>query len=134
MAKILLIEDDDLMARMYKDFLTYDKHEVELAYDGETGIAMARTTKPDLILLDFMMPKMNGLEALKKIKADPANKDTTVVILTNLANDEVTKDCMDNGAAGYILKSNLSLDEMLSEVKRYLAMSNKTPTSEIDQA
>ncbi len=84
MAKILIIEDDSMMSRMYQNSFSIEGFVTEIAKDGEEGIVKAKDIKPSLILLDVMMPKMNGLEALDLLKADSSTKDIPVVMLTNL--------------------------------------------------
>ena len=74
MAKILVVEDDHLIRRLYQQAFTFDKHTVLVASDGMDGLEIAKKEIPTIILLDIMMPKMNGLEMLKKLKLDPATK------------------------------------------------------------
>ena len=73
--KILLVEDDDLMVRMYRRVLDCEGYTVEIASNGQEGYEKTKTFKPDLILLDIMMPVLNGLQALEKLKKDPQTKD-----------------------------------------------------------
>jgi CheY-like chemotaxis protein len=105
MAKILLVEDDALMARLYQKTFTFDGHEVVTAADGEEGLAKAKTEKPTLMLLDIMMPKMNGLDVLTRLKADPETKGIPVVVLTNLAGEHDAQEALTRGAIRYIVKS-----------------------------
>jgi two-component system, OmpR family, response regulator RpaB len=104
-AKILIIEDDALLSRMYQTLFISSKYEVELATDGEEGLVKARDTKPTLILLDIMMPKLNGLEVLKRLKADPEVRGIPVVVLTNLAGNADIQTALELGAVRYIIKS-----------------------------
>src|SRR5882672_3533209 len=89
MHKLLIVEDDPYVVRLYQRLFGLEKFEVEVAADGQDGVHKAKTFKPDLILLDVMMPIMNGLEALQHLKADPATKDMKVIMLTNVGEDSV---------------------------------------------
>ena len=131
MAKILIVEDDPLMSRMYQKIFTFEKYEVETAGDGQEGIDKARETKPTLILLDVMMPKMNGLEALEKLKADPETKAIPVVMLTNLAGQQDAEAALTKGAVKYIVKSEYEPKQVTDMVKEILAgyTRNEVPTS-----
>jgi CheY-like chemotaxis protein len=121
MAKILIIEDDPLMARMYQKIFTFEHFEVEMAENGQEGLDKARTKKPSLILLDVMMPVMNGLEVLDKIKADPELKKVPVVMLTNLAGQQDAETALSKGAVKYIIKSEHDPKEVTDMVKQILA-------------
>ena len=91
MSKVLLIvEDDPLMSRMYQKIFTFEKYDVDTAVDGQEGLEKARSVKPTVILLDVMMPKMNGMEVLDKLKIDPETKNIPVIMLTNLAGEKRT--------------------------------------------
>src|SRR3989304_2534031 len=104
MVKILIAEDDPLMSRMYQKIFKFEGYEVILAADGEEGLVKAKEN-PTLILLDIMMPKMNGLELLEKLKADPKLKKIPVVMLTNLAGQQDAETALAKGAVKYIVKS-----------------------------
>ena len=122
MAKILLIvEDDPLMSRLYQKIFTFEKYSVESAGDGLEGLEKARTVKPMLILLDVMMPKMNGLQVLDKLKADPDTKDIPVVVLTNLASEKDAETALLKGAVKYIVKSEHEPKEIVAMVKEIIA-------------
>lgn len=121
MAKILIVEDDPLMSRMYQKIFSFDKYEVEMAADGEEGLEKARVTKPTLILLDIMMPKMNGLQVLDKLKADPELKKIPVVMLTNLAGQQDAETALSKGAVKYIIKSEFEPKQVSEMVKEILA-------------
>lgn len=122
MAKILLIvEDDPLMSRLYQKIFTFEKYTVDSAADGVEGLEKARTVKPMLILLDVMMPKMNGLQVLDKLKADPDTKGIPVVVLTNLASEKDAETALLKGAVKYIVKSEHEPKEIVAMVKEILA-------------
>src|SRR3972149_6469134 len=121
MAKILIIEDDPLMRRLYQKIFTFEKYEVESAEDGEEGLEKARKVKPTLILLDVMMPKMNGLQVLEKLKADPDLKKIPVVMMTNLAGQKDAETALAKGAVKYIVKSEYEPKQVSDMVKGVLA-------------
>ena len=122
MAKILLIiEDDPLMVRMYQKIFTLEKFEVETATNGEEGLEKVKKVKPILILLDIMMPKMNGLQVLDKLKADPETKKIPVVVLTNLAGEKDAETAMMKGAVKYIVKSDYEPKQVVNMVKEIIA-------------
>ena len=121
MAKVLIIEDDPLMSRMYQKIFTFQKYEVEVAGDGEEGLAKVVATQPTIILLDVMMPKMNGLQVLEKLKADPATKGIPVIMLTNLAGQQDAETALLKGAVKYIVKSEHEPKEVADMVEQIIA-------------
>ncbi len=121
MAKVLIVEDDPLMSRMYQKIFTFEKYEVAMAGDGEEGMVKVKETKPDLILLDVMMPKLNGLEMLDHLKADPNSKSIPVVMLTNLAGEKDAETALSKGAVKYIIKSDHTPKEITEMVNEILA-------------
>ncbi len=121
MTKILIVEDDPLMSRLYQKIFTFEGYEVEMAGDGEEGLDKARSGKPTLILLDIMMPKMNGFQVLEKLKLDPDLKSIPVVILTNLAGQQDAETALTKGAVKYIVKSEYDPKQVTDMVKEILA-------------
>jgi len=121
MAKILIVEDDPLMSRMYQKIFTFEGHEVVLAYNGEEGLEKAVKDRPTIILLDVMMPKMNGLQLLEKLKLDPTTKTIPVVMLTNLAGQQDAETAIAKGAVKYIIKSEYEPKQIVNMVKEILA-------------
>lgn len=122
MTKILLVDDDPLMVRMYQKKFEVDGYEVETAINGEEGFNKAKKIKPNLILLDIMMPKLNGLETLKKIKEDKDIKNIPVILLTNLGgSQEDAEKGLSLGAVSYLIKANYSPKEVVDKVKEILA-------------
>ncbi len=120
-AKILITEDDPLMSRMYQKIFTFEGFEVEMAADGQEGLDKARAIKPTMILLDVMMPKLNGLQVLEKLKADPETKSIPVVMLTNLAGQQDAESALAKGAIKYIVKSEYEPKQVADMVKELLA-------------
>jgi DNA-binding response OmpR family regulator len=121
MAKILIVEDDPLMSRMYQKIFTFEKYDVDMAHDGEEGLEKARSGSPTLIMLDVMMPKMNGLQVLEKLKADDRTKGIPVVMLTNLAGQQDAETALSKGAIKYLIKSEHEPKEVTDMVKEILA-------------
>ena len=121
MAKVLVIEDDQLMSRMYQKIFTFEHYEVELAGNGQEGLEKVKTFQPTLILLDVMMPVMNGLETLDKLKSDPATKGIPVIMLTNLAGQQDAETALAKGAVKYIIKSEHDPKQVSDIVKEVLA-------------
>ncbi len=121
MTKILIIEDDPLVAKMYQKVLTFEGFMVEVAEEGREGLIKAETGKPDLILLDIMMPKMHGLEVLDRLKANPVLKSIPVVILTNLSGAHDARVGLQKGAVAYLVKSEYKPEEVADKIKEILA-------------
>ncbi len=121
MIKVLIVEDDPLISRMYQKIFTFQKHEVEVANDGEEGLAKAKSTDPTIILLDVMMPKMNGLEVLERLKADDATKKIPVIMLTNLSGQQDAETALITGAVKYIIKSEHTPKEIADLVEEVVA-------------
>lgn len=120
MAKILLIEDDELMVRMYQRVLSIEGFAVEMAVDGLAGYNKAKTFQPDLILLDVMMPVMNGLQTLEKLKQDPETKNFPIFMLTNLANKPDADFALKKGALKYLIKSDYDAKDVVAAIKEFL--------------
>jgi len=118
--RILLAEDDKFISRAYNDGLTKAGFIVILAYDGVEAVDLADREKPDIILLDLIMPRKNGFEVLSVLKADAGTKDIPVIILSNLGQETDIQKCKDLGAVDYLIKSNFSLKEVINKIKKYL--------------
>ena len=121
MAKILIVEDDPLMLRMYEKVFTFEKYEVDTAANGEDGWEKVKKNKPTLVLLDIMMPKMNGIQVLEKIKLDPETKEIPVVMLTNLSGEKDAEAALMKGAVKYIIKSKYEPKQITDMVKEIIA-------------
>lgn len=102
---ILIIEDDLELRELYEQRLRLEKFDVRLAPDGQTGLELAQREKPDVVLLDLRLPKLNGFEFLKKLKADPETKNISVVVLSALWQDEDKRRALQLGADIYLVKS-----------------------------
>ena len=117
MAKILVVEDEASLQKAMMDVLAMNNYEVAGASDGEEGLRLARELHPDLILLDIILPKMNGFDVLKAIKGDDAMKDIPVIVLTNLESSGDIEQALTLGATTYLVKTNYDLDDIVKRVK-----------------
>jgi len=121
MDKILVVEDDPAIARMFQRILKLGgRYEVAHATNGKLGLDLARSLKPDLILLDIMMPEMNGLDVLDALRADDELGQIPVLVLTNLAGDQNVSIAVEKGAVGYMVKSDSDPSDLLAAVQGIL--------------
>jgi DNA-binding response OmpR family regulator len=117
MQRILVIEDDRFLRKAAGAALRRQGYLVLTADDGETGLRLARAEHPDLVLLDLIMPGMQGFEVLKLLKEDGSTASIPVIILSNLGQDADVKNALEAGAADYLIKANLALDALVGRVK-----------------
>lgn len=113
MKKVLLIDDDKLFLELISDTLSSAGYQVKEALDGKKGLDMVREGKPDLILLDIVMPNIGGMELLKILKADKKLNNIPVIIVSNFANVKG----LELGASGYFVKSDESLKTISNAVE-----------------
>ncbi|NLT66432.1 MAG: response regulator [Acidobacteria bacterium] len=118
--RVLLIEDDQFLRRACEVSLKKRGFTVMTAVDGEEGLQQARTATPDIILLDMLMPKLSGLDTLKRLKNDERTQRIPVVILSNSAAESNIQKASELGAAGYIVKASISLRELGDRVVSYI--------------
>jgi len=119
--KILIIEDELAYVKLLRDKLT-NIYEVLDAQDGEKGLNIAKKEKPDLILLDIRLPKMNGMKVLKELRKDAYGKNTQVIILTNVEADAtIIKQVVEDKPIYYFVKTDIKLDDLLEKIKKVLA-------------
>jgi DNA-binding response OmpR family regulator len=123
---ILLIEDDMLIQEMYVSELSRVGYNVFAYSTGEEGIKALLTKYFDLVILDVMLPGINGLEILKQIKQNPKTKDIKVLMLTNLGQEEFKEKGIKLGAEGYLIKSDLTPDQFVREIDSYINGINKS--------
>lgn len=119
-ARVLLVEDDKLLRKACEVGLQKRGITVVTASDGEEGLRKARVESPDLILLDMLMPKLSGMEALAELKKDDRTRHIPVVILSNSSVEPTIQKAKDLGAAGYLVKASLSLQQLGDQVISYL--------------
>ena len=118
--KILLIEDDPFLSSMYSTKFEMEGFSVSAAEDGEKGLKAAGAFKPDIILLDILMPKMNGFEVLEKLKADKATEVIPVILLTNLNQRDEIERGMSLGADDYLIKAHFMPSEVVDKIKKII--------------
>lgn len=121
MAKILIVEDDVFLLKMYAKKFQVAGYVVELAHDGLEGLSKAKTFNPDLILMDILMPKLSGIEALDKLKADDATKHIPVVMATNLSTTDDAQTALKKGAIKYVVKSEVTPTQLVQIVASILS-------------
>lgn len=119
--KLLLVEDEEYIRDLYKRQLDLAGLMTDAFGMGKDGLAASEKNAYDLILLDIMLPDINGLQILQKIKQNPASKNTPVVLLTNLGQDAVIKQGFELGADGYLVKAAYTPDQIVQEIKNILA-------------
>ena len=121
--KLLVVEDDQYLRELYVDILEDEGYDVDHAADGEEGYEKMHTGGYDLVLLDVMLPKMDGLKILEKLQKEtpPNTPNKKVVILSNLGQETAVTNAVSLGAAGYMIKSDFTPDQVINKVKEYLA-------------
>lgn len=120
MKKILFIEDEPALQRTFGDIFKQAEYELVSALDGEIGLRLARSEKPDLILLDLILPKIDGFEVLKRLKEDLETKKIPVIILTNLEAMEDVDKALELGATTFLVKTQYTLEEVIKKVEKAL--------------
>jgi len=119
--KIAIIEDDDAIVEMYRIKFEAEGFEVETAENGKLGLELVEKFKPDLILLDLMMPEMNGIEMLTAMRKSGWGKSVKVVIMTNVSKDEITPPVSQLQVDGFIVKAHYTPHEVVNTVMQVLA-------------
>lgn len=117
--KILLVEDEPLLGNLLKQRLDKEGFEVVLAHDGEEALARLREAKPDLILLDIILPKISGFELLETLQADPQFEKAPVIIISNLGQESDVARGQSLGAIQYFVKAKVSIEELVEHVKTF---------------
>jgi len=120
MKKIILIEDDEFLFDVYKLKLEKENFKVKIVQDGSKALEKIKNYKPDMILLDIVLPNLDGWEILKKIKSDDEIKNIPVIILSNLAQEDQIKKSLKLGAVKYLVKSQYMPSEIIQEIKKVL--------------
>ena len=119
--KVLLIEDNPLLTDMYTAALTAADFKVLIAHNGAKGIGMAQQECPDVIMLDVLMPGASGVEILPQLRAHEATAHTKIIALTSLKKNDVMEHMQEEGVDDFIIKSSVSLEELVDRVKGVLA-------------
>lgn len=120
---VVIVEDEKMLADMYTTKFTMEGFDAQKANDGQAGFDLVKQVKPDVVLLDIIMPKIDGFGVLKMIKDDATLKDTPVILLTNLGQEEDIKKGKQLGAADYFVKANHTPAEVVVKVKQVLKLS-----------
>lgn len=129
MKTVLVVEDTELLRRIYADRLTADGYDVVTAADGLEALAALRAGSIDLILLDLVLPRLSGIEVLETVQKDPRLRDTPVIVLSNLGQDEDVERCMALGAVDYLVKNDSRPADVSERIGRVL---NATAGDEVD--
>lgn len=120
--KILLIEDDQILSKLYQTKFQRENLDIQLALDGQEGLDKMRSFSPDLVILDLIMPKVDGFTFLAKVKADAelSARETPIIVLSNLGQESDIKKAMEMGAKDFFVKADISLNQMVDKVRKYL--------------
>ena len=119
--KILIIEDDARLLEPLMEKLREEGFDILMAKDGDAGLRLAISEHPDILLLDIVMPKMNGLKMLENLREDNWGKDAKVIILTNLSDETKVKEAMGLGALEYVIKTEVKLKDIIEKVNNALS-------------
>ena len=119
--RILLVEDEELIGQALVDKLTREGFEVTWAKNGVSGLEQTAALVPDLILLDIIMPKMDGITMLKKLQADELGRKIPILILTNLSDNRKVEEAMTSGAYDYLVKTEWTLEELVAKMREVLS-------------
>lgn len=127
--KVLLVEDEDYIRELYKRQLDLSGFVTDAFGLGKDGLAAVSQNQYDLVLLDIMLPDVNGLQILQQLKQNDKSKNTPVVLLTNLGQDAVIKQGFELGADGYLVKAAYTPDQIVQEVKNIMARKQSAPAT-----
>ena len=117
MKTILIVEDEPTLQKTLSIALQQEGYEVKSALDGEIGLKLAKEIKPDLILLDLILPKIDGFEALEELKNNDVTKDIPIIVLTNLESTQEIEKALVMGATTYLVKANYDLKDIIEKIK-----------------
>lgn len=129
MAKILLVDDDVELLSVFEATLKKEGFEVVTAFEGKAGLEKAKTTAPNLILLDQILPDITGNDILKLLKDDPQTKHIPVAMLSNFGQNELVQEAMNRGALDYILKYQIETIDLVNKAKAILKESESIPAT-----
>lgn len=118
--KILLVEDDSFLLGMYATKFEMENFKVIMAEDGEKAVRLALKEAPDIILLDIILPKINGFEVLRQLKANPVTVHIPVILLTNLSQKDEIEQGLKMGAEDYLIKAHFMPSEVVDKIKKVL--------------
>ncbi len=119
--EILIVEDDQFLREFYLELLQGEGYFVDEAADGEVAFKKIQNNQYNLVLLDIMLPKKDGVQILKDLKLQPVKSpNSLIVVLSNIGQDAVIKECFNLGASGFLIKSAMDPKQVLSEIKSFL--------------
>lgn len=132
MPKVLIVDDDLNVRQLYEEVLKNNGLEVDIAVDGDEGLKKIRAGSYSVVLLDIMMPKLDGIGLLTKLTTEDPKPAVmpSIIVLTNLAHDPAIQEAVQKGASTVLVKSDVTPDQIVSEVKKHLSAS--TPSSSTD--
>jgi CheY-like chemotaxis protein len=120
MANVLIVDDDVAACRPLERFLEVTGHHAFVVHDGRSALSMLDQLRPDMILLDVMMPGMDGVEVLRRIRKHPAHRNLPVIVYSALSDDDTIAAAMKHGAQDYLVKSRATVDRLQSAIERHL--------------
>lgn len=119
--KILLLEDEPMLSSMYQTKFKNEGFEIAIAKDGEEGLSRARAERFDIVLVDIIMPKVDGFAVLKELRSMPEYKKAPIILLTNLGQEEDMKKGQDLGATDYLVKANFTPSQVAAKIREVLS-------------
>ena len=125
--KVLLVDDEEAITSIFTQALQTGGFEVVTAPTGNDGLNKAKSEKPNIILLDQILPDINGNEILHTLKQDPATKDIPIAIVSNFTQDTMIQDAINNGAVDYLMKYQISSEDLVTKVNQIIKEHGKTP-------
>lgn len=117
---VLIVEDDVFLGEIYQKKFEMEGFKVSMAVNGEKGLADIKKKKPDIVMLDILLPKLDGFAVLEAAKSDPAVKDIPIILLTNLGQKDDVQRGLDEGAADYLIKTHFKPSEVVDKVRKVL--------------
>lgn len=120
-ARIMIVEDDDMLVEIYHKKLSSEGHSVVVVRNGKEAVAAVKKGSFDLILLDLVMPEMDGFETLAAIKKIPSTQDLKIIITSNLSQENEKQKALELGASDFLIKSNYDLNEFADKIKEILS-------------
>jgi DNA-binding response OmpR family regulator len=129
MKKIVIIEDDQIVANIYRNKLAVDGFQVEIAGDGESGLELIKKLHPDILLLDLMLPKISGVELLKKIRSEPDFREMPIIVFSSTYLSNVVQDAWKAGATKCLSKANCTPKQVIEMMRNTLGLNGATTTA-----
>ncbi|MGC9610631.1 MAG: response regulator [Minisyncoccia bacterium] len=118
--KILLVEDEPMLSNLLRQRLERENFQVTTAHDGAEAVKILKQEKPDLILLDIILPKMSGFEVMEAMRGDPSIQAAPVVVVSNLGQESDVEHGQSLGAVGYFVKAQMSIEDLVSKIREFL--------------